>query len=222
MSEAAERIPAGEERAGQACGFCAEPLDAGDAAAICGECRAVHHEACWDTALGCSKSDCFNAPLTRLDVPHGGAPPAREEAGYGSVEPEEGAPQRRRRRHRSQQAPRVVRGARPCVDCGLTLSERDAICPGCHAINTPDGLYHGPTTTFKGARDALIMAIAGLFFCGPVLGSLAISRALAAKQAIKNDPRLSGEGLATAATVIGVLDLLLWLYFLFSGLGGGK
>ncbi len=208
MSESAERIAASEEHASKPCGWCQERLEPGAPAAVCTECAAAHHEACWDRELGCSAAGCFNAPLARLDAADEPRAPA----------PQAAAPVRRRRRR----APEVRSdlGSKGCVDCGQRIAEECEICPTCFAINTPDGLYHGPTTTFSGARDALLIAIAGLVVCGPLLGPLAIQKASAAKVAIKRDPRLSGEGLATAATIIGVVDLLFWFIALITRTGG--
>src|SRR5262249_47373806 len=78
--EAAERIKAGEEHAGRACGSCSTPLEVDQVAAICAECKTVHHESCWERDLGCSKADCVNAPLKRLDKETGAAPPASPQA----------------------------------------------------------------------------------------------------------------------------------------------
>jgi len=52
-------------------------------------------------------------------------------------------------------------------------------------------------------------------FCGVILGPVAMSKANSAKAAMALDPTLGGEGLATAGTVLGIVDLVLFgLYVL--------
>lgn len=203
MSESVERAPVGEAHTGRPCGFCQAPLEAGDQAAICGACSALHHEACWDRELGCSTSGCLNAPLKRLDAP------ARGEAGHAPSPPK---PKKKK----------PSSGPRSCVDCGAILDPDGEVCESCFAINTPDGLYHGPKKTSPHARQALIYGLIGLFVCGPILGPAAIAEANKAKAAIKRDPRLEGEGLATAGYVLGILALLSWAWVLFSRVGGAR
>jgi hypothetical protein len=106
-----------------------------------------------------------------------------------------------------------------CVGCGAEMAAVVEVCDDCLTVNTPDGLYHGPTRTYQPARDAFVLSLLGLFFCGPILGPMAISRGNKALEPIRKDPRLSGEGLAIAAIVIGVLDLLFWLYAIASNAG---
>lgn len=197
MSEAAERAKVGEERAGQACSWCKAALAAEEDAAACGECRALHHEACWDGRLGCATAGCINAPLTRLDT----LEPAKATPGQLKA----AKPKRRPR-------------TKTCVDCAAELSLDEEVCDSCFAINTPDGLYHGPKTNAPGASQALMMSIAGIFICAPLLSPRAISSASKVKEEIRRDPRLGGEGMATAAQIIGVLGLVFWIIGLFSKL----
>jgi hypothetical protein len=201
--ESESRIPAGEEHAGKACGWCEAALAAEDAAAVCAECASVHHEACWDRQLGCSRAGCINAPLKRLD-----------DAEPQKPDDDGAAPAAAKKKPRKKQ-----RAPRQCVACHAEISVYAEVCDDCFAINTPDGLYHGPKTTFAPARDAFILSLVGLFICGPVLGPMAISRGNKALEPIRRDPRLGGEGLAIAAIVIGVLDLLFWLVALGSRAG---
>ncbi len=64
------------------------------------------------------------------------------------------------------------------------------------------------------ANTALKYAIIGLFCFGFVLGPLAIKNALDAKKIIALSPGMTGEGKATAALIIGVIDVL----FFFVGM----
>jgi hypothetical protein len=193
MSEAAERVKAGEARAGQACRWCTGALGAEDDAAICAECGATYHEACWDRELGCAGAECANAPLKQLAEPAAGA--------------EEDAPAAGRVKKKKK----LRSDAKLCVDCGEQMPIYEEICPDCHAINTPDGIYHGPKTNAPGAVDSLVLGIAGLLFCGPLLGIWAIRKSQEAKESMRRNPRYGGEGLATAGFVMGVIDISVWV-----------
>ena len=61
------------------------------------------------------------------------------------------------------------------------------------------------------ATTALKYAIIGLFCFGFVLGPLAIKNALEAKKIIALSPGMTGDGKATAALVIGVVDVLFFV-----------
>jgi len=62
------------------------------------------------------------------------------------------------------------------------------------------------------ARDALINAIIGIFCCQIVLGAFALVRSGHAMNEIRQFPDLiTGEGMATAAKVIGIVDLVLFV-----------
>ena len=61
------------------------------------------------------------------------------------------------------------------------------------------------------ARQALIYSIIGLFCFGIVLGPLAISKARSAKMILAGTPGMRGEGMATAAMIIGIFDVSLWV-----------
>jgi len=63
----------------------------------------------------------------------------------------------------------------------------------------------------KEAGEALTMAIVSLFCFGFILGPIAISKAMKAKKIMEQNPRLTGSGKATAALIIGILALVLWV-----------
>lgn len=67
------------------------------------------------------------------------------------------------------------------------------------------------TIPCKEAKDALIYSIVGIFCFGIILEPFAISKALKAKKMIGMNPRLTGSGKATAALIIGIVALLLWV-----------
>jgi len=83
--------------------------------------------------------------------------------------------------------------------------------------------YTGPKRTAPEAKEALKYALIGLICLGPVLGPLAIVKGTSAKKTIAINPMLEGEGLATAAQIIGgieVLGFVIWIVSLFAG--GGR
>ena len=56
---------------------------------------------------------------------------------------------------------------------------------------------------------SLICGIVGIFFCGVILGPVAIVLALNAKREIRESPgRYTGEGLATAGLVLGIVAVV--------------
>ena len=75
----------------------------------------------------------------------------------------------------------------------------------------PAVLVEEATIPCKEANEALTYAIVGIIFCGIILEPIALSKAAKAKKMIALNPRLSGSGKATAATVIGVVMLGLWV-----------
>ncbi len=164
------------------CGWCEGALTLGEDAAVCTACDREHHQRCWDARAGCSTAGCANAPLRRLDPPVA-----------GTVNP---------------MAASLAAGLMYCPGCRHPIPVSAPICPSCRAIASPDGIYHGPKINAVGATASLVYGIIGLFICGIVLGPVAISKASSAKQAIRSDPTLSGNGLATAGVVLGVLDIV--------------
>jgi hypothetical protein len=185
MSEAVQRIKADDKVAGQPCGWCKAILAPGDDSALCSACGTAHHGTCWDNQLGCSKTDCLNAPLKRMDA----AP-----AGTASTALEKKAPE----------------GYKFCATCKNPMLTDAQVCDLCGAINTPDGIYHGPKENAPGAVASLVCGIIGLFFCGIVLGPLAIAQSNKAKATIRADPRYGGGGIATAGFVLGIVSLIGW------------
>jgi len=60
------------------------------------------------------------------------------------------------------------------------------------------------------ASEALKYAIVSFFCCGIVLGPMAISKGMAARRAIHDDPTLTGEGKANVAIMLGIVALIMW------------
>ena len=100
------------------------------------------------------------------------------------------------------------------------LNPGDSICPTCGDVvtgycfrcqNAAEIDYTGPKQTAPEAKDALKFALIGLICFGFVFGPLAIIRGTQAKKTIAMNPRLEGEGLATAAQIIGGIEVLFYV-----------
>ena len=67
-----------------------------------------------------------------------------------------------------------------------------------------------PKRIASGATAALVWAIIGLFIFGLILGFVAMWLSRKAKKLIAENPELGGSGRATAAFVIGIIDVVGW------------
>lgn len=76
------------------------------------------------------------------------------------------------------------------------------------------------TIPCKEAGEALKYAIIGIFCFGIILGPVAISKALKAKKMIEKNPDLTGSGKATAALIIGIIVVILWVIGMISRIKG--
>jgi hypothetical protein len=190
--DAVRMLKANLKLEGKPCGWCQGALKLGEDAAVCTACGKQHHGRCWESKAGCSTPECVNAPLRRLDAPVAGA-------GAVSTVP---------------YAQDLPPGLVACPRCRVPFAVGASICPACRMITSPDGIYHGPKTNAPGAVQALVFGLVGLVFCGVILGPVAISKASSAKAAMASNPTLGGEGLATAGTVLGIIDLVLFVVYL--------
>jgi hypothetical protein len=70
----------------------------------------------------------------------------------------------------------------------------------------------GPPQTHSKATASLVCGIVGLFLCGVVLGPLAIYFGNQAKKEISaSGGRYSGDGLATAGIVLGIIAVVVFV-----------
>jgi hypothetical protein len=96
-----------------------------------------------------------------------------------------------------------------CSNCLVTI-KGSPYCASCKEMALDD-LAPPILSECKEANEALKYAIVGIFCCGIVLEPIAISKALKARTMIALDPSLGGRGKATAALVIAVVGLILWV-----------
>ena len=99
-----------------------------------------------------------------------------------------------------------------CPNCLVTVKGR-SYCASCKvmAIGDKVPVFEQLTEECTEAKEALKLAIFGIFCFGIVLGPMAIRKANEAKKMIAANPNLTGSGKATAALVIGIIDLLGWV-----------
>ena len=98
-----------------------------------------------------------------------------------------------------------------CENC-LVEIQGQKYCGSCKILavqNQP--IVEEATLPCKEAGEALKYAIIGIFCFGIILEPIAISKALKAKKMMEENPRLTGSGKASAALIIGVICLILWV-----------
>jgi hypothetical protein len=102
-----------------------------------------------------------------------------------------------------------------CPRC-LVEIEGQQFCGQCKMLAVKDRpLVEEATVPCKVAGEALTYAIVGIFCFGIILEPIAIAKALKAQRMIREDPRLTGSGKATAALIIAIVALVLWVLGLF-------
>lgn len=117
---------------------------------------------------------------------------------------------------------RCVGCAEPfCRNC-LVEIQGQKYCASCKgmAVRGRPAVAEAATLPCKEADDALKYAIIGIFCFGIILEPIAIKKALEARKMIEMNPRLTGSGKATAALVIAVVGLILWVLGIIARIGG--
>src|SRR2546429_8270068 len=105
-----------------------------------------------------------------------------------------------------------------CPDC-LVEIHGQKYCGACKVMaiqGQPTVLAEEATIPCKEANEALTYAIVGIFCFGIILEPVALSKAAKAKKMIDLNPRLLGSGKVTAARIIAVIALILWVIGLVS------
>lgn len=99
-----------------------------------------------------------------------------------------------------------------CENCLVTIRGQK-YCGSCKvmALGGQTPVFEAVTELSEDAKEALKYAIIGLFCFGIILEPIAISKALKAKKMIAANPNLTGSGRATAALIIAIAGLLLWV-----------
>ena len=192
MSETVRRLKVNKRYEGVACRWCGDLLVLGEDGALCEACESPHHARCWDQQNGCNGDPSC---VNR---------PLQQLAGV--------APAATRPMHQ------LNPGESFCPTCGDIVS---GVCFRCRQPIV-GGEYSGVKETAPEAKEALRFAIIGLFCFGIILGPLAIARAASAKRTIAADPRYDGEGIATAAQILGGIEVGLFALYIFAAIMGGN
>jgi len=93
-----------------------------------------------------------------------------------------------------------IQGKQYCASCKV-MALQGATAPMIEAATIP----------CKEADEALKYAIIGIFCFGIILEPIALVKASKAKKMMAMNPRLTGSGKVTAAYVIAICALLLWV-----------
>ncbi len=103
-----------------------------------------------------------------------------------------------------------------CQNCLIEIQGQQ-YCGSCKVMAIEgQPVVEAATLPCKEAGEALQYAIIGIFCFGIILEPIAISKALKAKKMMEANPRLTGSGKATAALVIAIIALGLWVLGLFA------
>ncbi len=90
-----------------------------------------------------------------------------------------------------------------CANCGTELSDEAPACPKCgHPRSATAG-----RRTEGSAIAALVMGILGIVGCPLILSIPAIIVGNQARQRIREDPTLEGDGMARAGVILGWIGI---------------
>jgi hypothetical protein len=82
----------------------------------------------------------------------------------------------------------------------------------------PPGAMGGPSAA-KDAQTAMICSIVGLVCFGIILGPIGLIKGLNAKKKMAATGNFEGQGMATAAIIIGIIDIVFFIIFVAVRLG---
>lgn len=103
-----------------------------------------------------------------------------------------------------------------CGDCLVEIHGQN-YCGSCKVMAVRgQPLVEEATLPCKEAGEALTYAIVGLFCVGIILEPIALVKASKARKMMDMNPRLTGSGKATAATIIACVGLGLWILGIIS------
>lgn len=99
-----------------------------------------------------------------------------------------------------------------CGNCLVSVRGR-SYCASCKvmALGGQTPVFEQATEPCAEANEALKYALIGLICFGIILEPIAISKALKARKMIEANPNLTGSGKATAALIIAIIGLALWI-----------
>src|ERR1041385_253901 len=186
MSHTVRRVKIGKLYDGSSCCCCGDLLFFDDDGVICEACGSPSHIRCWDRVKRCTACSA-----------------------RGSYDIQSPPPQARTQ---VKQTSRRILGVGEnfCATCGDIVS---GYCFRCSNLY-PQPAYTGPRETLPEATHALTLALIGLVCFGFVLGPIAIVKGTSAKKQIAADPTHDREAAATAAQIIGAIEILMSVLYL--------
>ena len=97
-----------------------------------------------------------------------------------------------------------------CKSCLVTVGAHE-YCASCESMAVSADEF-GAVVRCPEAGEALKYSLISILLgpCIPLLAPIGIARAIQAKQAIRANPQLAGDGKANAALIVGIVMLLLW------------
>ena len=98
-----------------------------------------------------------------------------------------------------------------CNNCLVDVGGK-SYCASCKTMAVSGvPMVEAATIPCKEAKEALTYAIVGIFCFGIILEPLALIKASKAKKMLAMNPRLTGSGQVTAAYIIAIVALVLWV-----------
>lgn len=199
QEEVPRQMRANQALSGQSCAICREEIQFGDPVRNCELCGAVQHQSCWDSAGGCGTAGCDNAPLPELDLAEEQPPAPPAPAASGEMQ------------------------RKPCPYCGESIALAAIKCRHCGEFLEGGSSAGRPAAqgTSQKAIWSLVCGLVGLLCFGIILGPVALGLASSAKKDIRNSRgALGGGGMATAGTVLGIVDILGFIAFILISIAG--
>ena len=193
------------------CSICNQGFKLAEETYSCPYCSGYHHAACWQTYRACPNQNGVRVTTSGVDNQ---TPVTETQITIAPV-------------------PHLAEGERRCPNCAKAIRSEALKCRFCGHVFDQEyaqTVEEIPPELAKEIEDyankSLIKSIAGLFFCGPILGPMAILNGRDALRLLDDYPSYRSQtfagGKALAGIFIGVVDIILFVATFFSAVGGGR
>ncbi len=182
---------ANRQVAGKTCPRCNTPIQLGQPVQNCQSCSTSYHQGCWTGA--CTSAACPSRATVLAPMSAGPQQPPLDPS----------------------------RPTKPCQFCGEVVDAAAMKCRFCNEWLDDRMRAGGPqgAAAKKLAGEALACGIIGLFCCGIILGPFAISKGNKANGMLQEMGQPT-DGRATAGVVLGWIDVVLGVLFIFMRIAG--